>query len=82
MKIIGRCYDERWRYKIEGLEDNEYWYYEKDFKNMKRKKKNMKRFHYDKETSCGYLIKNNDIDGKPTIKIVFKVEEYDKIRNA
>lgn len=35
MKIIGRCYDEHWRYKIEGLEDNEYWYYEKDFKNMK-----------------------------------------------
>lgn len=34
MKIIGRCYDEHWRYKIEGLEDNEYWYYEKDFKNM------------------------------------------------
>jgi hypothetical protein len=36
----------------------------------------MKRFHYDKETGLGYLIKNNDIDGKPTIKIVFKVEEY------
>ena len=35
---------------------------------------NMKRFHYDKETGWGYLIKNNDIDGKPTIKIVFKVE--------
>lgn len=34
MKIIGRCYDEHWRYKIEGLEDNEYWYYEKDFKNV------------------------------------------------
>ena len=34
MKIISRCYDEHWRYKIEGLEDNEYWYYEKDFKNM------------------------------------------------
>lgn len=34
MKIIGRCYDEHWRYKIEGLEDNEYWYYEKDFKNI------------------------------------------------
>ena len=34
MKIIDRCYDEHWRYKIEGLEDNEYWYYEKDFKNM------------------------------------------------
>lgn len=34
MKIIGRCYDEHWRYKIEGIEDNEYWYYEKDFKNM------------------------------------------------
>lgn len=33
MKIISRCYDEHWRYKIEGLEDNEYWYYEKDFKN-------------------------------------------------
>lgn len=35
MKIIDRCYDEHWRYKIEGLEDNEYWYYEKDFKNTK-----------------------------------------------
>jgi hypothetical protein len=35
----------------------------------------MKRFHYDKETGWGYLIKNNDIDGKPTIKIAFKVEE-------
>ena len=34
MKITGRCYDEHWRYKIEGLDDNEYWYYEKDFKNM------------------------------------------------
>ena len=34
VKIIGRCYDEHWRYKIEGLEDNEYWYYEKDFKTM------------------------------------------------
>ena len=35
----------------------------------------MKRFHYDKETGLGYLIKNNDFDVKPTIKIVFKVEE-------
>lgn len=35
----------------------------------------MKRFHYDKETGLGYLIKNNDIDGKPTIKIVFKVKK-------
>ena len=33
----------------------------------------MKRFHYDKETGWGYLFKNNDIDGKPTIKIAFKV---------
>ena len=36
---------------------------------------NMKRFHYDKETGQGYLIKNNDIDGKPTIKIAFKVKK-------
>ena len=35
----------------------------------------MKRFHYDKETGLGYLIKNNDIDGKPTIKIAFKVKK-------
>ena len=34
MKIIGRCYDEHWRYKVESLEDSEYWYYEKDFKTM------------------------------------------------
>ena len=34
MKIIGRCYDEHWRYKTEGLEDDEYWYYEKDFKSV------------------------------------------------
>lgn len=41
---------------------------------MKRTE-NMKRFHYDKETGLGYLIKNNDIDGKPTIRIVFKVKK-------
>lgn len=40
----------------------------------------MKRFHYDKETGLGYLIKNNDIDGKPTIKIVFKVEEWKYVK--
>ena len=34
MKIIGRYYDEHWRYKIEELEDNEYWYHETDFKNI------------------------------------------------
>ena len=34
LKIIGRCYDEHWRYKVEGIEDNEYWYYEKEFKNI------------------------------------------------
>lgn len=32
VKTIGRCYDEHWRYKIECLEDDEYWCYEKDFK--------------------------------------------------
>ena len=40
--------------------------------------RDMKRFHYDKETGWGYLIKNNDIDGKPTIKIEFKVNMNDK----
>ena len=35
----------------------------------------MKRFHYDNKTGLGYLIKNNDIDEKPTIKIVFKVKK-------
>ena len=44
-------------------------------KKLEHKVDNMKRFHYDKETGLGYLIKNNDIEGKPTIKIVFKVEE-------
>ena len=34
LKVLRRCYDEHWRYKIEGIEDNEYWFYEKDFKNM------------------------------------------------
>ena len=34
----------------------------------------MKRFYYDKETGLGYLIKNNDIDGKPTIKIAFRIK--------
>lgn len=34
MKIIIDSYDERWRYKNESLKDNEYWYYEKDFKNI------------------------------------------------
>ena len=34
-----------------------------------------KRFYYDPKTGCYHLIKNNDIDGKPTIKIVFKVKK-------
>ena len=42
---------------------------------IKWRNRYMKRFHYDKETGLGYLIKNNDIDGKPTIKIVFKVKK-------
>lgn len=38
----------------------------------------MKRFHYDKETGCGYLIKNNDIDGKTTLIPITWFEDRDK----
>ena len=35
----------------------------------------MKQFHYDKETGLGYLIKNNDIGGQPTINNCFMVKK-------
>lgn len=29
-KVLRRCYDEYWRYELDGLEDSDYWFYEKE----------------------------------------------------
>jgi hypothetical protein len=29
-KVLRRCYDEHWRYELEGFEDSDCWFYEKE----------------------------------------------------
>ena len=30
LKVLRRCYDEYWRYELDGFEDSDYWFYEKE----------------------------------------------------
>lgn len=35
LKVLRRCYDEHWRYEVDGIEYIEtYWFYEKYLKRM------------------------------------------------